>query len=49
MFENDFKKAIQNLPSQEKDKLILRLLKWDLALANRLYFELVDTDTAEDK
>ena len=49
MFDNDFKKAIQNLPSQEKDKLILRLLKWDLALANRLYFELVDTETAEDK
>ncbi len=49
MFDNDFKKAIQNLPSSEKDKLILRLLKWDLALANRLYFELVDTETAEDK
>ena len=49
MFDNEFKKAIQNLPSSEKDKLILRLLKWDLALANKLYFELVDTETAEDK
>lgn len=49
MFDNDFKKAIQNLPNAEKDKLILRLLKWDLVLANRLYFELVETETAEDQ
>lgn len=49
MFTKEFKKAIQELPSIEKDKLIFRLLKKDLDLANRLHFELVDTDTVEDK
>ena len=49
MFDKDFKTALQNLPSTEKDKLILRLLKKDLVLANRLFFELVDTETVEDK
>lgn len=48
-FDKEFKTAIQNLPVTEKDKLILRLLKKDLDLANRLYFELVDTQTVEDK
>ncbi|MEY3416508.1 MAG: hypothetical protein RL060_619 [Bacteroidota bacterium] len=45
----EFKKALQNLPSVEKDKLILRLLKHNLNLANRLRFELVDTETMEEK
>ena len=49
MFSKEFKKAIQELPNTEKDKLIFRLLKRDLDLANRLHFELVDTETAEDK
>ena len=49
MFSKEFKKAIQELPSNEKDKLIFRLLKRDLDLANRLYFELVDVETVEDK
>jgi hypothetical protein len=49
MFTKEFKKAIQELPSAEKDKLIFRLLKRDLDLANRLHFELVDTETVEDK
>jgi hypothetical protein len=49
MFTKEFKKAIQELPSAEKDKLIFRLLKRDLDLANRLHFELVDTATVEDK
>lgn len=49
MFSKEFKKAIQELPSTEKDKLLFRLLKRDLDLANRLYFELVDTETVEDK
>lgn len=48
-FDPEFKKALQNLPSTEKDKLILRLLKKDLNLANKLYFELVDTESVEDK
>ncbi|ESU29815.1 hypothetical protein FLJC2902T_02910 [Flavobacterium limnosediminis JC2902] len=49
MFDKEFKTAIQNLSDAEKDKLILRLLKRDLDLANRLYFELVDTETVEQK
>ena len=49
MFDKDFKIALQNLPSSEKDKLILRLLKKDLVLAYQLLFQLVDTDTVEQK
>jgi hypothetical protein len=45
----EFKKSLSLLPDKEKDKLILRLLKHDLQLANRLLFELVSTDTVEDK
>lgn len=48
-FDNEFKKAIANLPSIEKDKLILRLLKKDLVLANRLYFELLSDDSVQDR
>ncbi len=48
-FEKDFKIAISNLSSKEKDKLIMRLLKKDITLANRLYFELVSTDSVEDR
>lgn len=49
MFTKEFKQAIQELPSTEKDKLIFRLLKRDLDLVNRLHFELVDVETVEDK
>jgi hypothetical protein len=49
MFDKEFKTAIQNLSDAEKDKLIIRLLRRDLDLANRLYFELVDTETEEQK
>ncbi len=48
-YPKEFKEAIHNLSSLEKDKLIFRLLKKDLVLANRLIFELVDTDTVEQK
>ncbi len=48
-FDPEFIKALQSLSSKEKDKLILRLLKRDLQLASRLRFELVDTDSVEDK
>lgn len=48
-FDPEFKNAIRLLPDDEKYKLILRLLKHDLNLANKLRFELLDTDTAEDK
>jgi hypothetical protein len=48
-FSPEFKQAISDLPSAEKDRLILRLLKKDERLANRIYFELLDTNTAEDR
>lgn len=48
-FPKEFKEALSHLPSAEKDKLILRLLKKDIVLANRLLFELVNTDTVEEQ
>jgi hypothetical protein len=48
-FDPEFRKALEMLSDKEKDKLILRLLKNDLQLANRLRFELVDTDSVQDK
>lgn len=48
-FDPEFKKAISQLSPAEKDKLILRLLKKDLALANQLEFELVSDDTVQDR
>jgi hypothetical protein len=47
--EKELKEAISRLDSKEKDKLIFRLLKNDLDLANRLYFELVSGDTKESR
>ena len=44
----ELKDAISNLPSKEKDKLIFRLLKKDIALANQLLFELVSTQSVEE-
>lgn len=44
---DEFKEAISRLSSNEKDKLIFRLLKKDLALANRLLFELVSDKSVE--
>lgn len=46
-FPKEFKEALSHLPSKEKDKLVLRLLRKDLLLANRLLFELVNTNTVE--
>lgn len=48
-FPKEFKEAISELPSIEKDRLILRLLKKDIALANRLLFELVSDATVEEE
>lgn len=45
---DDFKKALSEIPDKEKDKLILRLLKKDLALSNRLYFELMQPASVEE-
>lgn len=49
LFTEDFKIALSELTSKEKDKLILRLLRKDKDLTKRLYFELVDTDTVDEK
>lgn len=49
IFPKEFKEAIHNLPSAEKDKLIFRLLKKDLVLANQLMFQLVVEDSIEEQ
>lgn len=49
VFDKEFKEAITSMPEQEKDKLLLRLLKKDMNLAERLYFELVDNSSVEDR
>ena len=48
-YSKEFKEAIANLPSKEKDKLILRLLKRDLPLINRLTYELLDNNSIEER
>ncbi|QHI39088.1 hypothetical protein IMCC3317_44890 [Kordia antarctica] len=48
-FDKEFKEAISHLPSKEKDRLLLRLLKKDISLANRLYFELIDPRNTDEK
>lgn len=47
-FTDEFKDAISNLPEKEKDKLILKLLKKDLPLVNRLHFELLQPTSIEE-
>jgi hypothetical protein len=49
VFEKEFKDALLDLPIKEKDKLLLRLLKRDIPLANQLYIELVSTQTVEER
>ena len=46
--DEEFKVALRNLPEKEKDKLLFRLIKHDLALANRLRFELLAEYTIEE-
>jgi len=45
----ELKEAISQLTSKDKDKLIFRLLKKDLVLANQLLFELVSDENVEEK
>ena len=47
--DKNLKEAISQLSTDEKDKLIFRLLKKDADLAKRLHFELVSTDSKEDR
>jgi len=48
-FSKEFKEAIRHLPDQEKDRLLLRLLKKDPILVKRLEYELIDEHTLEDR
>ena len=48
-FDKEFKEALSELKPSEKDKLILRLLRRDKTLADRLYFELVGTQSPEER
>ena len=46
--DDEFKAALSRLPEKEKDKLLFRLIKHDLKLANRLRFELLQEYTVEE-
>lgn len=48
-FSKEFKQALSEFSSKEKDKLIFRLLKKDKLLSKKLYFELIDPETTDDK
>lgn len=48
-YSKEFKTALSNFSSIEKDRLIFRLLKKDKLLSKKLYFELIDTETTDQK
>ncbi|MGL6129590.1 deoxyuridine 5'-triphosphate nucleotidohydrolase [Chryseobacterium artocarpi] len=48
-YSKEFKAALSAFSSTEKDKLIFRLLKKDKLLSKKLYFELIDPETTDDK
>lgn len=48
-FSKEFKAALSQFSSKEKDKLIFRLLKKDKLLSKKLYFELIEEETTDDK
>ena len=48
-YSKDFKAAISNFSPPEKDRLIFRLLKKDKLLSKKLYFELIDPETTDNK
>ena len=48
-YSKEFKQALSEFSSKEKDKLIFRLLKKDKLLSKKLYFELIDPETTDDK
>lgn len=48
-YSKEFKVALSQLSSTEKDKLIFRLLKKDEILSKKLYFELIDPETTDQK
>ncbi len=48
-YSKEFKQTLSEFSSKEKDKLIFRLLKKDKLLSKKLYFELIDEETTDDK
>ena len=48
-YSKEFKQALSEFSSKEKDKLIFRLLKKDKLLSKKLYFELIEEETTDDK
>lgn len=48
-YSKEFKAALSQLSNNEKDRLIFRLLKKDKILSKKLYFELIDEETTDQK
>lgn len=48
-YSKEFKTAISNFSSLEKDRLLFRLLKKDKLLSKKLYFELIDPENTDQK
>lgn len=48
-YSKEFKAALSNFSSLEKDRLIFRLLKKDKLLSKKLYFELIDPENTDQK
>ncbi|MCD0479527.1 deoxyuridine 5'-triphosphate nucleotidohydrolase [Chryseobacterium sp. LC2016-29] len=48
-YSKEFKTALSQLSSIEKDRLIFRLLRKDEILSKKLYFELIDEETVDKK
>ncbi|CAA7390331.1 deoxyuridine 5'-triphosphate nucleotidohydrolase [Chryseobacterium fistulae] len=48
-YSKEFKAAISAFSSKDKDRLIFRLLRKDKLLSKKLYFELIDLETTDDK
>ncbi|MBC7557214.1 MAG: deoxyuridine 5'-triphosphate nucleotidohydrolase [Chryseobacterium sp.] len=48
-YSKEFKEALSEFTAKEKDKLIFRLLRKDKILSQKLYFELIETVTADEK
>ena len=48
-YSKEFKQALSEFSSIEKDRLIFRLLKKDQLLSKKLYFEIIDPETTDHK
>lgn len=48
-YSKEFKVALSQLSTVEKDRLIFRLLRKDEILSKKLYFELIDEETVDQK